>query len=217
MVSTWVDFTRSEDGIDIGFRTYHRPMTAIDPDQLELKIYPDPILRQRAEPVEDIDDSIRAVTARMIELMHQHEGIGLAAPQVGLPLRIFIGYVPFEPADPEAKPYPDFGTTEPANATGQPMVFINPRVTEPSRQTTPLEEGCLSLPDIRGEVLRPETVRVQATDQNGEPIDLLATDLLAKVIQHELDHLDGTLILDRMTQMSRLKVRSAVRQLERQG
>lgn len=190
-------------------------MQTVDPSSLSLQIYPEPILRQRAVEVDAVDDSIRHVARRMIEMMFEHEGIGLAAPQAGLGIRLFVAHVPFDSDDPDACPTPDHGLETPANATAEPLVFINPELAEPSRQMTPLEEGCLSLPEIRGEVIRPETIRVRATGLDGKPFELFATDLLAKVIQHENDHLDGTLIIDRMTQMSRLKVRSAVRQLER--
>jgi peptide deformylase len=163
-------------------------------DQLRIVHYPAAVLRERAREIADIDDEVRAVAARMIELMHEARGVGLAAPQVGLGWRLFV-----------------------ANATGEPgddRVFINPVLKDPTAQTHPREEGCLSLPGITAEITRPTGITVAALDEHGRPFELTADDLAARVWQHETDHLDGVMILDRMRQIDRMANRRAIRELE---
>ncbi|MEM1026675.1 MAG: peptide deformylase [Planctomycetota bacterium] len=166
----------------------------LDPAKLSIVHHPHPVLRQRAEPVE-LTDEVCAVALRMVELMHEADGVGLAAPQVGLPWRLFV-----------------------ANWEGPggiDHVFLNPELSEPTRDTGPHEEGCLSLPDIRAEITRPLGITVTATNLNGERISM--TDdggLAARVWQHEFDHLDGVLILDRMTRLDKMANRKAIRALE---
>ena len=181
----------------------------VDPASLRIQIYPAAVLRQKAAPIKAVTDEVRAVAHRMIEVMYQEEGIGLAAPQIGLPWRMFVAHVP--PND-ERSPESD-----PPTATTGPKVFINPVLSKPLGPPTPEEEGCLSLPDIRGDVLRPPTITITALDEHGRSFSQNAAGLLARCMQHELDHLDGVLILDRFTQMSRLKNRSAIRELEKKG
>lgn len=180
----------------------------IDPRLLHILTYPDPSLRQKAGPVGAVDDHVRAVAIRMIELMHEAEGIGLAAPQVGLPWRLFVAYVP----EGEGRS----ADSDPAEAMREPVVYINPRITALEGDLEPSEEGCLSLPDITGEVRRPPGATIEALDLDGERFTARAHGLLARCWQHENDHLDGVLIIDRMTQLSRMKNRTAVRALERQ-
>lgn len=177
-----------------------------DPASLRILHYPAPVLRRKAAAIDGATEEVRAVARRMIELMREAEGIGLAAPQVGLPWRLFVIDVP--PAE-DRRPEDD-----PATCTRGPIVCINPKLTDPSRDLVPFEEGCLSLPDIRGEVRRPSRITIRATDPEGRPFTIPAAGLLARCAQHELDHLDGVLILDRMTQPSKLKNRLAVRALE---
>lgn len=179
----------------------------LDPHTLILQTYPAPILRKRSKEVPEISDEVRAVAARMIEVMRTEQGIGLAAPQVGLPWRMFVVDVP-----PDEERSAD---ASPPTATRGPQVCINPRLSQPAGAPEPYEEGCLSLPDIRGEVLRPPVITLTATDLEGRTFTCTAAGLLARCWQHELDHLDGVLIIDRMTQMSRLKNRAALRELER--
>lgn len=146
--------------------------------------------------------------------MRAEHGIGLAAQQVGLAWRLFVADVPPDPDEPDENADPASGLV---TATHGPLVAINPEIVEPGRVPTPLEEGCLSLPDIRGDVIRPSEITLRAHGFDGQPYELRTAGLLAKCVQHEFDHVEGTLILDRMTQMSRLKVRSAVRSLEKQA
>lgn len=179
----------------------------IDPAALQLQVYPAPVLRRKALPVEAVTDEVRAVAARMFEIMRSEEGIGLAAPQVGLPWRMFVAHVP--PGDDRS------AESAPPTAMASPRVYINPRLTGPQGAPEPGEEGCLSLPDIRGDVMRPLTITITATDLDGREFTQTGAGLLARCWQHEVDHLDGVLILDRFTQLSRLKNRAAIRDLER--
>lgn len=188
-------------------------------------MYPAEILRAKAAPIERVNDEVRAVAERMIELMYEARGIGLAAPQVGLPWRLFVVHVPqSEDEDesgssaknsggvPNGKGTP--GGAVPESFTDGPRVYINPVLLHPSGAAEPHEEGCLSLPDIRGDVLRPPHITITATDLKGHSATQAGTGLLARCWQHEMDHLDGVLIIDRFTQMSRMKNRVALRELE---
>jgi len=179
----------------------------VDPEKLWLRTYPDPALRRKAQPITRVSDQVRAAAAAMIALMRKNEGIGLAAPQVGLPWRLFVVDVP----SGEKRS----ATQTPPSATTGPMVYINPLLSDPTGDLETYEEGCLSLPDIRGDVYRPPTITITATDLTGSQFTHTATGLLARCWQHEVDHLDGVLIIDRMTQIFRLKNRAAIRDLER--
>lgn len=178
----------------------------LEPTELRLRLHPDPALRVKASPVSEVDDRVRALAARMVEIMRESDGIGLAAQQVGLDIRLFVCDVPADPDEliPE-------GVTA---GTDGPMVCINPEFSAPSLERSPFEEGCLSLPGLRGDVIRPEVVTMRALDANGEAFQVTGGGLLARCWQHEADHLDGVLIIDRMTQMSRLKIRRKLRELE---
>lgn len=180
---------------------------SVDVRALQIVKYPAPVLRQKARPVDAVTENVRAVADRMLELMRQAQGIGLAAPQVGLNWRLFVVDI----ASTEDHPL----DADPPEATDGPQVYINPVLSNPVGPPSPMEEGCLSLPEIRGDVLRPPVITIRALDASGRPFTQTAGGLLARCWQHEMDHLDGVLILDRMTQMSRLKNRSAVRDLER--
>lgn len=184
----------------------------IDPGSLRLVHYPDPVLRFRARPVPQINAHVHEVALRMIELMAQHEGIGLAAPQVGLPWRMFVCHVPaVAPASGEPGRSPN---DTPPTATAAPAVYINPVLREPSPQTQMSSEGCLSLPDIAGGVVRPEQITIEAAGTDGVQFSARAGGLLARCWQHEHDHLDGRLIIDRFTTAAREKARAALRRLE---
>jgi len=169
--------------------------TPPQPSDLRIVHYPAAVLRRKARSIGAVDDHVRAVAARMAELMKEAEGVGLAAPQVGLGWRLFV-----------AKPDRDPDT--PAR------VFINPVLKNPSRQTAPREEGCLSIPGVYAEVTRPTAITIEALDEHGRPFTLTSDDLAARVWQHETDHLDGVLILDRMTPIDRKANQSLLRELE---
>lgn len=184
----------------------------IDPATLRIVHYPNPVLLKKAKPVPEITEEVAAVAERMLELMREAEGIGLAAPQVGLPWRMFVVDIP-ENEERAAKA--KSAKSEFPAATDGPEVYINPVLSGPQGAIEPLEEGCLSLPDIRGEVLRPPVITITAQDLSGASFTQTASGLLARCWQHEMDHLDGILIISRMSQMSRIKNKQAIRDLER--
>jgi peptide deformylase len=156
--------------------------------------YGDPILRTKARPVEEFDEALRAEIERMGRLMHDSIGIGLAATQVGVAHRLFVYRV--EPDSPV-------------------QAVVNPEIEWSSRDKEYAEEGCLSLPNVHVDVERPVHVRVRAQDAYGEPVIIEASGLEARVIQHETDHLDGVLILDRTSRDQRKDAMRALREAER--
>jgi peptide deformylase len=158
---------------------------------LDVRRYGDPILRQVAKPVGEITPAIKRAIADMVETMWQQVGIGLAAPQVGIPLRILV----MDDGKRGAR------------------TLLNP-VIEESRGTVRAEEGCLSLPGIFAEVDRSQWVRVTATDEAGTPVSLTAEGLQARVIQHEIDHLDGMLFIDRLPPVTRDRIK---KRIQKQG
>jgi peptide deformylase len=155
------------------------------------------VLRQRAEPVDPGDAGVQAVARRMIELMHEARGVGLAAPQVGLAWRLFVANVTGEP--------------------GEDRVFMNPELFDPAEELETRSEGCLSLPKLTCEVRRPIAIRIRATGLDGELFELQSDGLPARVWQHENDHLDGVLIIDKQSRMDRLANRRALKELEAAG
>lgn len=178
----------------------------VNADNLVILHYPERVLRIPAKAIKEVTTETRRIAERMIELMDEAEGIGLAAPQIGLSTSMFVVDVP-----KGEKNSPD---TDPPSATADVMVFINPKILSFEGAPEPYEEGCLSLPEIRGDVLRPPVVTMQAVDLEGKAFTLRAGGLLARCMQHEFDHLQGVLILDKMTQKSRMKNRLAVKDLE---
>ncbi len=151
---------------------------------------PDPVLRQLSTPVEAVDDATRALIADMFETMYDAPGIGLAAVQVGVLDRLLVMDLQ-EPAEEGGEPVPD------------PRVFINPEILTRSDDRVPYTEGCLSVPDQYGEVLRPATIRARWLDESGAPREEELTGLLAVCLQHEIDHLDGVLFIDHLSRLKR--------------
>jgi peptide deformylase len=147
---------------------------------LDIRVLGDPILRQSTVPVREITDDLRTLVADMFETMHHARGIGLAAPQVGRTERLAV-----------------------IEIEGEPLVVINPEIVERSSATDRAEEGCLSIPDVYADVERPKSVVVRATDLEGSSYEVPATDLLARCLQHEIDHLDGKLFLDYLSVLKR--------------
>jgi peptide deformylase len=151
----------------------------------------DPVLKATALPVERFDDGLRLEIERMGELMHDALGIGLAATQLGILHRVLV-----------YRAYPE-----------DPLIaLVNPVLTWKSDELAAAEEGCLSLPGVHVEVERPVRVRVQARDGDGQPLEVEAEGLVARVIQHEIDHLDGVLILDRIPRQARKEAMRALRE-----
>jgi len=162
-------------------------------EDLKIITYPDPRLKKPSVPVTLFDENLRLLVARMFELMRQAKGVGLAAPQVAQNIRLFV-----------------------MNATGQPeddRVYINPILSE-AEGDEEAEEGCLSVPGLTVNVARSKLMRMQAQDLGGNPIDQVANDFVARVWQHEFDHLNGTLITDRMGPVAKLANRRLLRELE---
>ena len=149
---------------------------------------PDPKLRLVSEPVLRIDDPIRKLIDDMIETMHDAPGIGLAAIQIAEPIRLLVVDV----AKKEEPP--------------APQVFVNPEILWRSDERSTYEEGCLSIPEYYAEVERPASVRVRGLDRDGQDREVLAEGLLATVLQHEIDHLDGVLFIDYISKLKRDRV-----------
>lgn len=162
-------------------------------------LYPDPVLLRRAAPVERVDEWVRTLVSDMVRIMRDLNGAGIAAPQVGESVRIFVV------EEREAR------DGEPEEPLG---VYINPVLTQPTGAVEPFEEGCLSLPDIRADIRRPPGITIRALDLDGKPFTRTSDGFLARVWQHEFDHLEGTLILDRMTEIDRLACRKQLRELQ---
>ena len=163
---------------------------------LRIVPYNHPALRFESRPVVTIDAALRAVVREMFDLMYAAKGIGLAANQVGLPYRLFVLNLAADPAKPEDE-----------------RVFLNPEIVKRHGSIVG-EEGCLSFPNLYSNVQRARKIRVQAYDLAGQPIDVEAEDLYSRAIQHEADHLDGTLFIDRLTPDLREKVEAKVRGFE---
>ena len=151
----------------------------------KVRLLGDPVLRIEAEDVEAYDADLRALVRDMFETMYHEEGIGLAAPQIGVSKRVIVLDLRREDHDDE------------------PIALVNPRLTWKSTETAKQTEGCLSIPGLEEIVERPAKVRVEARDPEGEPIELEADELLARALQHEIDHLDGILFLDRVSALKR--------------
>lgn len=163
---------------------------------LPIRIYGDPVLRRVAEPVGEITPEIRTLVADMIETMYAEPGVGLAAPQVGVSLRLIV-------IDPTA-----------GDEKGKAFAMLNPVVTLSGEQVV-MDEGCLSVPDIRADVTRPERISVVYTTLDGEPATLEADDMVARIVQHEYDHLDGILFVDKISPVRRHLLRKELRALAR--
>jgi peptide deformylase len=162
---------------------------------LEIVKYGHPVLRQPGARVETFTDDLRAFAADMVETMHSAEGVGLAAQQVGRALQLFVLDVR-EVKDRPSTLEMDGRAVDVASA--MPMVLVNPEVTLLNDPVAG-PEGCLSFPEIYGDITRPEAVEVRATNERGEAVRFRCGGLLAKAVQHELDHLRGILFIDRMT------------------
>ena len=147
---------------------------------LDLHYLGDRVLRQPAKRVAKVDDEIRQLAKQMLQTMYSEDGIGLAAPQIGINKQLIIV------------------DCEPDNAATPPMILINPVITKHSKDACVIQEGCLSIPGVFLDVTRPEVIEVSFKDEQGRPQRMLTTGLLSRVIQHEIDHLNGILFVDRV-------------------
>ncbi len=172
---------------------------SVDVSSMSIVQYPNPVLRRKAAEVAAINDEVRAVAARMIELMNEAEGVGLAAPQVGLSWRMFV-----------TKPW----KSEQGDESHPQRVFINPRLRVGRGELIAHDEGCLSLPGITIEVRRPRQASIEAFDERGRPFAVASEAFIARIWQHEFDHINGVLIIDRMSPKDRLATRRTLRDLE---
>ena len=167
----------------------------MDLESLRIRHYPDAILRQVAEPVGEVGAEIADLAERMIDMMLEADGIGLAAPQVGVSLRLIV--------------------VCPTGQRDEAEVLVNPQLGN-FQGTAETEEGCLSVPGLRAKVRRAAACAVTALDLEGNRFVMEATNLTATVVQHETDHLNGTLFIDRINTVSKISCRKALKQLERE-
>jgi peptide deformylase len=179
---------------------------------LSILQYGDPILRAKGKQLEKIDDHIRELAASMIETMHVANGIGLAAQQVGEALQLTV----LDVSQIEDRPSTlrlngkDVDPTE-----SMPLVLINPEI-ELGGETEIGTEGCLSFPEINGQIERAESTMARAQNLEGDKIEIVATGLLARAIQHEVDHLNGILFIDRMNSAAKVALSSRLKRLQKQ-
>jgi peptide deformylase len=166
---------------------------------MQIVKYPHPALRHKAEPITALSKEIELLAGGMLELMYKHEGLGLAAPQVAAPVRLLV--MNFA-ADPEKKDHE--------------FIAINPVIVETSKAIVDDREGCLSFPDLYAKVRRHKKVRVQAYNLKGELYEMTCEDLPARVWQHEIDHLDGTLFIDKMGLVGRMNSKKYLKDFEEQ-
>ena len=165
---------------------------------MDLRIvhYPHPTLRHKSRPLSKVDRPLRQMIEQMFQLMYEHQGVGLAANQVDLPYRLFVTNVEGDPAIKEAE-----------------QVFINPVLSGGKGQEEG-SEGCLSIPGVSAPIVRSKSIKVQAYDLEGQPIDTEVEGLMARVLQHETDHLDGQLFIDRLGPTQQAAIRDELEQFE---
>jgi peptide deformylase len=163
---------------------------------LQIIHYPHPALRHPSKPLKRVDTELRNIVAEMFDLMYEHEGVGLAANQVDLPYRLFV-------ANPEGS----------LDAKDAERVFINPVLSLPRGQEED-EEGCLSIPSVYAPVTRNETITVQAYDLAGNEFTTEVSGLMARIVQHETDHLDGKLFIDRLSPTQLAAIRDKLEEFE---
>jgi peptide deformylase len=167
----------------------------VDINKCRITHYPADVLAGHAKPVEKIDDGIRQLVQKMTDIMLENKGVGLAAPQAGVPLRLFIISLD--------------GTREAVK------VYVNPEIT-PNGDFDAIEEGCLSVPGVYTKIRRYKKCSVTATDLNGKKFTEEAEGLYARALQHEFDHIEGTTIVNRMSQVARIAHRRQIKKLEEQ-
>ena len=160
---------------------------------LPIKKYPDPVLRKKCQEVKELTEEIKKLGLDMLETMIVNQGVGLAAPQVGELKRIIVVH-------------PILKRTPEEIAARTPQVFINPKIIKKSRETIIEEEGCLSFPNLFLKIRRAKEVEIEALNENGEKIHFKVEGLAARVFQHEIDHLDGILFIDRLSFWQKLKI-----------
>ncbi|MFN3533495.1 MAG: peptide deformylase [Candidatus Brocadia sp.] len=161
---------------------------------MNIVLYPDPVLRQKAKPLTEINKEVCKKVEEMMELMYQAHGIGLAAPQVGWSVRLFI--------------------IDAGGDSHEEKVFINPTIVEETGELNK-EEGCLSFPGIMSKIIRAQRIKAYAYNLKGQKLEIEAEGLVARAWQHELDHLNGELFIDRMSPSNRLAISHRLKEFER--
>ena len=159
----------------------------------EILVVPHPVLKQVSQPVDKVDDELRALMDDMLETMYDAPGIGLAAIQIGVPKRVIVMDLARQDEEP------------------QPRYYVNPEILWASEETAPYEEGCLSVPEIFDEVERPARVKLRYLNYQGEQVEEDAEGLFAVCIQHEMDHLEGVLFIDHLSRLKRERAVKAVK------
>lgn len=163
---------------------------------IKLIHYPHPVLRYKSKPIARVNAELKSLIDEMFEIMYEFRGVGLAANQVNLPIRLFIANASGEKTE------------------GPELVFINPVIVKANGSAV-AEEGCLSLPGINGEVKRNKSLQINAYDMGGNEINTEVDGFLARIIQHEIDHLDGVLFIDRVTEESKRPIADEIAKFER--
>lgn len=157
---------------------------------LEILKYPNPQLRRKAEPIEQVDDEIRQLIDDMIDTMYDDDGVGLAATQVGVIKQLIV-----------------------LDVGEGPVAYLNPEIIGTGEETAPMEEGCLSVPGVRIDITRPTEITVKVMDVDNQAKTIEASGMLARVLQHEIDHLNGLLIIDHASSIQRTMIKSRLRKL----
>ena len=176
---------------------------------LQLCMYGNPVLRKKAKPVEVIDASVRETAEEMLRAMYAENGLGLAAEQVGLELAMCVIDIP-EQADMDEHGVPQNPSVI------MPLVLINPEIVSKSDEKELKEEGCLSFPGIYAPVERSRETTIRYLDREGKEQNLSARDLLARAIQHEIDHLNGVLMIDRVSQIKKISLSGKLKRLSKE-
>ncbi len=180
--------------------------------KLSILQYGDPILRAKGKRIEKIDDRIRELAQNMIETMHAANGVGLAAQQIGEAIQLAV----LDVSQVEDRPTTmklDGREVDPA--TAMPLVLVNPKV-DLGGETETGTEGCLSFPEITGEIERAKSITVRAQNLDGKPIEIETTGFLARATQHEVDHLNGILFIDRMSSAAKTSLSSKLKRLQKE-
>lgn len=177
---------------------------------LSLCYYGNPILRKKAEPVTEFDEDLARLAAEMVTAMHAEAGIGLAGPQIGISKRIFVMEVPQEmDLDETGQPHnPDLKGA---------LVAVNPELTVMEGEIEEMEEGCLSIPDVRGRVERPFRIQMTYQTVTGESQSLELNGLAARCAQHENDHLNGVLFIDHLGSVKRMAIKGKLKKIKQQS
>ncbi len=182
---------------------------------LPLIIAPDPILKKISQPVEKVDNALREFMNNMVSTMYAENGVGLAAVQVGVLKRILVIDVDYEAEEHAHHHHDHHGCGGVHVKNTNPRFFINPQIIESSKECVPYNEGCLSFPGMRSEVVRPQIVKVKYLDENGKENIEEMDGLLATCIQHEIDHLDGVTFVDHISKVKREMILNKMKKLQK--